>query len=172
MGLGWIYWLLGEYIDSSRQGERLIEIEPNFFGGHFMLGLSRISMGKYKDAVPALKVAAEQNPGSFTLFHLGLLSGLLGEYEEAKKVLDELLKMRTDQPVGNFHLAMIYASMDEYDLAIQCLEKAAEEREGMMVVLRQYSHLIPGFRSDSRLNNLLNKWVGFIKIDWTFCKPT
>ena len=157
MGLGWIYWLLGEYIHSSSQGERLIEIEPNFFGGHFMLGLSRISMGKYKDAVPALKLAAEQNPGSFTLFHLGLLFGLLDEHEEAKKVLDELLRMRTDQPVGNFHLAMIYASMGENDLAVQCLEKGAEEHEGMMVVLKQYSQLVPEFRSYSRLNILLNK---------------
>ncbi len=121
-----------------------------------MLGLSRISMGKYKEAVPELKLAAEQNPGSFTLFHLGLLSGLLGEHEEAKKVLDELLRMRTDQPVGNFHLAMIYASMSENDLAIEYLEKGAEEHEGMMVVLKQYSQLIPGFRSDSRLNILLN----------------
>jgi TolB-like protein/class 3 adenylate cyclase/Flp pilus assembly protein TadD len=156
-GLGWIYWILGDAALASKQGEQLIEMDPDYFGGHFMLGLSWISMGKYEEASSELKIAADQNPGSFTLFHLGFLSGLLGKHQEARNVLDELLRMRINEPVANFHLAMIYASIGEKDLAIQYLEKGVEEREGMMVASRQYCQLIPGFKSDSRLNILYEK---------------
>jgi adenylate cyclase len=156
-GLCWIYWLLGDFSSCVRQAEQLIEIEPNYFGGHLLLGLSRISMGGYYDAGPAFKLAAELNSGSFTLFHLGLLSGLLGQHEEARKVLNELFSLRANQPVANFHLAMIFASLNENDLAIQYLEKGYEEHEGMMVTLKHYSQLIPGFKSDSRLRILFSK---------------
>jgi TolB-like protein/Flp pilus assembly protein TadD len=156
-GMGWIYWILGDAVHASKQGEKLIEMDPDYFGGHLMLGLSLISMGKYKEAFPELKIAADQNQGSFTLFHLGFLSGLLGEHQEARNVADKLLRMRINEPVANFHLAMIYASTGENDLAIQHFEKGIEEREGMMVVSRQYCQLIPGFKSERRLNTLYKK---------------
>jgi TolB-like protein/Flp pilus assembly protein TadD len=156
-GLSWIYWFLGDFDNCILQGEQLIELDPDYFGGHLMIGLSRISMGNYIEAFPELKLAAEQNRGSFTLFHLGLLFGLLDERQEARKVLEQLLQMRTNEPVANFHLAMIYAGVGENDQAIKYLEKGAEEREGMMVILRQYCRLIPGLRSDHRLNILYSK---------------
>jgi len=156
-GLGWINFFVQDNIQSSEQGKRLIEFEPNFFGGHFMLGLSWFSMGNYEDALVELKIAAEKNPGSFTLFHVGLIYGLMGKLEETKNILDELLSMGKNQPVGNFDLALVYASLGETDLAFEHLEKGTEKHEGMMLALRHYSQLIPGLKSDPRLNIYFKK---------------
>ena len=156
-GLGWVNLFIGDFNRSSDQGKRLIELEPNFFGGYFMLGISLLFMGRYNDALVHLKIAAEQNPGSFIQFHIGLVFGLSGEKEKAKNILNGLLNMSKSQPVGNYDLAMIYASLGENDLAIQYLEDGFQKHEGMMVALRHYSHLIPGFKSDPRLVNLLER---------------
>ena len=156
-GLGWVNWSIGNYTRSSEQGKHLIELEPNFFGGYFMYGLSLLFMGKYNESLIQLKIAAKQNHGSFTLFHLGLVYGVMGEQKKTNNVLDELLNMSSSQSVGNFDLAMIYGGLGKFDLSIQYLEKGIEKHEGMMVMLRNYSQLIPAFKSDPRLNELLKK---------------
>ena len=68
------------------------------------------------------------------------------------------------QPVGNFELAMVYASLGENDQAIYYLEQAFKKHEGMMTYLKPYSRLIPGFKFDPRLINLINRvGIGAVK---------
>ena len=156
-GMGWINWIGKEYNRSCEQGKRLIEFEPVFFGGHFMLGISLLFMARYNDALVELKIATEQNYGSFTLFHLGLVLGIMGDRGKTKEVLDELLSINKSQPVGNLDLAMVYASLGENDIAIQYLEKGIEKHEGVMVLLKHYIQIIPGFSNDPRLDILLKR---------------
>ncbi len=156
-GVGWINWMLGYYEHSSEQGKRLIGFEPNFFGGHLILGTNLLVTQKYEEAVDELKIAINQNYGAFTLCFLGLLFGITGEREKARDILNQLLNICKVQQVGNYELALVYASLGEHDMAIDFLEHAFEKHEGMMVFLKLFSQLIPSFISDPRLINLLER---------------
>jgi serine/threonine-protein kinase len=156
-GVGWINWIVGNYDRGIIQGKRLIEFEPNFFGGHLILGNNLLTIGKYEEAIVELKIAVSQNYGSFTLVYMGLVYGIMGEQNKAKEILNELLEMRKVQPVGSYELGLAYASVGENDIAIDNLEEAFEKHEGSMVFLKAFAQLIPTFISDLRLINLLER---------------
>ena len=46
-----LYWMAGDYKKGIAQGKRLIELDPNFYGGHYLLGLMYCDLKRYDEAV-------------------------------------------------------------------------------------------------------------------------
>ena len=147
-GVGWTSWMIGDYAHMREQGKKLIELEPNFYGGHLILGTENWTMERYAEALSELKLAVALNNGAFTLSWLGCLYGIMGEQQKAKEVLDKLLDMSVTETVGNYDMAIVYAGMGEKELTLKCLEKGFERHEGMMVFTRHWAKLIPWFKND------------------------
>ena len=156
-GLGWVSWMIGDYECMREQGKKLVEFDPNFYGGHLILGSQNWALGKFEEAVSELKITVAQNYGSFTLSFLGCLYGTMGEEEKAKEILNEIMEMSEHQHVGNFDIGFVYVGLGDQDQAIKWLEKAVEKHEGMCVKLKQYSKYIPWFNTDPRMQDLFKK---------------
>jgi adenylate cyclase len=156
-GAGWTYWMIGDYSHMDEQAKKLIELEPNFYGGHLILGTENWMMGRFEEALHELTLAVAQNNGSFTLSFLGCLFGNFNYHEKAKEVLQKLKDMIWKQPVGHYDLACVYAGIGEKDFALKCLEKGFEQHEGMMVFLKQWERLIPWYKDDPRIIALEEK---------------
>lgn len=150
-GTGWTYWMIGDYSLMQEQAKKLIELEPNFFGGHLILGTQMWTMGRLEEALSEFTLAVAQNNGPFTLSFQGCLFGIIGNQEKAKEVLQKLEEMIGKHPVGNFDFARIYVGIGETDLALKFLDKGVQQHEGMMVFLKQWAKLIPWFKDDPRV---------------------
>ena len=156
-GLGWVAWMIGDFDLMLEQGKKLVEFDPDFYGGHLILGSQKWAMGKFEEAAGELKIAVSQNYCSFTLCFLGCLYGTMGDEVKAKETLDEIIEISKHQHVGNFDIGFVYVGMGEIDQAIKWLERAVEKHEGMCVKLKQYAKYIPWFNTDPRMQAIFRK---------------
>lgn len=78
------------------------------------------------------------------------------ERDEAKKILDKLLKLSNKEYVSPFFIALIYTGLNQKDQAFEWLEKSYEKREGKICWLKA-DHTFDSLRSDPRFKALLKK---------------
>ena len=152
-----VYYLMGNHEKELEYGRKLIELEPNFYGGHNTVGRCLTSLKRYEEAVPELEIAVHQNYGSFTLFRLGIVYGLLGEKVKAREVLEKMENLRSTQSVGSFDMGTVYMALGEFDKAFQYFEKAIEKHEGLMLYIKSTLRNFPEFKKDPRTKKLFEK---------------
>jgi serine/threonine-protein kinase len=155
--VGIVYVLLEDFEKELEYGRRLIELEPNYFGGHLLVGGGLMNLKRYLEAVPELEITVQQSYGSLTLRYLGLIYGLTGEKAKAREVLEKMEKLRIVRWVGNFDMSVVCMALGEFDIAFQYFEKAIEEHEGRMLFLKCYIHAFPEFEQDPRTKQLFEK---------------
>jgi adenylate cyclase len=155
--VGMVYWMAGDYEKEGEYGRRLVELEPYFWGGHFIIGGSLMFSKRYEEAVPEFETAVYQNCSSLILSYLGQLYGVMGEKEKAREVLEKMENLRSTQWVGNYDIGAVYMALGESDSAYQYFEKAIEIHEGVMVYLKSCIRLFPEFEQDPRTKQLLEK---------------
>ena len=153
---GFIYWALRDSDRTLECSRKLIEIEPNFFGGYSLAGVELWTLGKYEQALAQIQTAAAFGELR-DLCYLGCLYGITGEPEKARQVLEQLQGFSQTRHVLALYSAMIYAALGEMDGAFEWYEKSYEQREAMLVYLKCTAPLLPGFKDDPRLADLLRR---------------
>jgi adenylate cyclase len=152
-----VYWMVGDYEKVLECGRRSVELEPNFYGGHFIVGRGLMGLKRYEEAVPELEMAVHQDYSSYTLLYLGLIYGLIGEKVKALEVLEKMGNLVSTRWVGNCDIGVVYIALGEFDNAFKYFEKAIEKHEGMMLFLEYFVRLLPEFEQDPRTKQLLEK---------------
>lgn len=84
---------------------------------------------------------------------LGHALATVQDRRAATRVAEDLLKLRKDQKLYSYEVAMIHAALGELDLAFEWLTRAVEERSGWIAYLRVDPRL-DALRSDSRFESL------------------
>ncbi len=158
-----LYWMAGDYKKGIAQGKRLIELDPNFYGGHYLLGLMYCDLKRYEEAVLETELCVIQNYCSFTLSLLGKIYAVMGKTDKVNEVLEKMEALKSSQSVGNFDLAVIYAGLQSYDMTLQLLEKAVEMREGFMLYMKYYIPNYPELEKDPRFRQLTEKMLALQK---------
>jgi adenylate cyclase len=152
-----VYWMAGDYEKGVECGRRLVELEPNFYGGHLNVGCGLMGLKRYKETVPELGKAVDQNYASFTLCYLGTIYGLMGEKVKAREVLEKMEILRRTRWAGNYEIGVVYLALGEFDEAFKYFEKAIEEHEGRMLFFKYDLRYFPEFEQDPRTKQLLEK---------------
>jgi serine/threonine-protein kinase len=152
-----IYFMEGDHKKAVENGRRLIELEPNSYVGHFIIGRGLMGLKRYEEAVPELEIAVHQNYSSLTLLYLGLIYGAMGEKIRVREVLEKIEKLVSTHRAGNLDLGVVYITLGEFDTAFQYFEKVIEKHEGFMVFLKYYIRYFPEFEQDPRTKQLLEK---------------
>jgi len=162
--VGWVYWYAHQVDEALAQARKIIEIEPDFQSAYWLMGAIYLSKGMYQEAVAAYqKSFALGGSNSIVLAIQGLAYGLMGNRDEALRVLNQLLEMRKHQHVSAFNIARVYSGLGEDDQAFAWLETAREERNGELVFLKAETEIGTGdlwgrnFRTDPRLSDLLRR---------------
>ena len=151
MNVGWTYFSAGLLREATNQAKKMIEIEPEFYGAHWLKGAIDLSEGDYESAIDELSKAVSLGGRQIVLADLGSAYGLAKRTTEAKKILDELLETQQKDYVPAICLARIYSRLGETEKTIEWLEKAFEERNGEMVFLKSE---INGAADDDSLSRL------------------
>jgi tetratricopeptide (TPR) repeat protein len=118
----------GRLDDAFAAAQRTMEIDPNYIYFEPDLALVYREQGKLTEALDIyLRVAqASKQPSA----GLAITYARLGRTTEAKKVLDELIKVASTHYFPGEQIASVYVAMGDKDEAFRWLNRAMDERSG------------------------------------------
>lgn len=142
---------------SMEQLQKALEIDPNFAHAHFQLGMTYLRKEAFGDAIAELQRAVSLSP-NVTDYKggLGYAYAVAGKRPEAQKLLKELKARSKQGYVPRFYIAGIYAGLGEKDQAMANLEKAYDQHEQGLAVMKREPMFDP-LRSDARFQELLRR---------------
>ncbi len=164
--LGWMLLDAGHTGRAIEQLGKAIELDPEFVLAHWLLGCAHASEGRHEAALPELETAVElSNRLPWMVAALAVGYAEAGRTGEARRLLEELRARASRDYVRALHLAIVCAAVSETEEAFDWLEKACEERDVSLPLLREGGHLpvtslmaVPVlFRSDPRYRALLRR---------------
>lgn len=118
------YYLAGQLAEAEKTTRRLFDVSPNFPWTRVLLGQTLLLEGRIDEAVSVLQ--EEPNRGS-RLASLPLILRAAGRQEEAERALRDQIEYWKDKSAS--FIALSYADRGNYDLALQWLERAYEQRD-------------------------------------------
>jgi len=158
--LGLNFYWARDYDRAIEQLERALELEPTFFRAHLHLGMCYERKRMYDEAVAELEKARSISENSWTLAGLGHCHASFGARAEAEGFLEQLLELSRHQFVSCTTIAVVNAGFeDRADRTMEWLEKACEERSGLLIWLKVWP-IFDHLRSDARFIRLLRR-IGF-----------
>src|SRR5215472_14450320 len=153
-GLAFVYWSGRRYDQAIERCKKALELDSNSVQALFMLGISCAANSLYQPAITALLKAVElSNNAPVPIASLAAAYALAGNTDEARKLLDELLRAPR---VTSFFVARIYATLGQYEEALGWLETAYRARAEWLVMVKVDAPL-DGLRTDPRFQDLLHR---------------
>lgn len=157
---GWVYYLTRRYDRALRQYRTALALDPSRPEAHAGLGNVYVEQGRLDQAVREYRrAAALSGDASWVLASLGYAEALAGNRTEARAILTRLNQRSLSRSVSPMDRALVYVGLGDRREALAWLEKAYEQHDEGMVVLKaepQYDSL----RSDPGFQELLRR-VGF-----------
>lgn len=129
----------GKYAEAAAEFQTLVDGSPSYDYGYFMLGLSLLKMGKFKEAEDNIIKAIELNGDKFE-YH----NGLATVYFTQKNYAKAISALKTAEPLASndqykFVLFSMrgncYAALEKWADAVDDLEKAKAINSGQASVL-------------------------------------
>ncbi len=158
---GYVYWAAGKPQQAIAQGQRLIALEPAFWGGHSLVGMNMIKLKKYDEAALYLQKALDLNPNGMTLSACGVLHGLANEPNKARDILASMEALDKSQPIARYDLGIVHGCLGELDTACQYFDAAIERHEPPMLFFKSIVRdWLPGFEDDVRYAGLIERIFG------------
>lgn len=154
---GWIFSLARRCEPAIAEFRKSLELDPNFYPTHYDLGMTYAECGMPKEAVEEMEKARNISGDTpRTLSGLAYVNARAGQNVQAKKRLDDLMKLSKRRYVPPFDIAVVHAALGEKDLAFAWLEKAYEDRHPWLVML-EVSPKVDKLRPDLRFQALVRK---------------
>jgi serine/threonine protein kinase/tetratricopeptide (TPR) repeat protein len=136
---------------------RCIEFQPEYGRGRSTLGWAYLENGMVEEGLAQLQHAVSLSTGnSLYLAQLGQAYGMFGRPDEAREILRQLEELSRDGYVLPYHLAYVYTGLGEVERAMDCLERAYNERAGSVYGVKG-SFLFRTLHAHPRFTALLRK---------------
>lgn len=132
---GWVFLFAGDADKVLEIGNKLLDMDPNFHGAYWQIGLVHLAKEMLDEALEAFQRSLSLAPSPNLLSHVGAIYGDLGKIDEATRAADRLIEMRKQQPVAAYHIARVYGRMGDLDKAFEWLETSLQENDGELVFL-------------------------------------
>jgi serine/threonine-protein kinase len=149
---------MGRYAEALPLARSQVIIDPENARARATLGWALYLTGSAEEGVQELERAAGASTvdDSTWLAQLGALYGLVGRVADARAVQGRLEALSRERFVSPYHFAYVHVGLGEFDLAMDRLEQAYEERGGSMYGIKT-SFLFTPLRSHPRFVALLKK---------------
>jgi serine/threonine-protein kinase len=155
--LAFAFLMSRQYNQAVEQARTTTELDPGYLSAHVVLGFAYLHKEMYKEAISEFQKARTVSNGSPDMTGLlGYAFAVAGNRSEAAKILEELNRISRRQYVSPSHKALIYTGLGEKQLAFEWLEKAYEDRNWMLGLLKVDPTFDP-LRSDPRFDELLRR---------------
>ena len=141
---------------AKKLGRRAAELDPTYFFPVMIDGWTDLEMGKFREAIPALKKAKAMESPPFVTAYLAFAYGAAGDRASAMAEFADLKKMSRDGTVLPFNLALVYLGLGDRARALDNLELALAADSQMMPWIGRDTIFDP-IRSEPRFVALLSK---------------
>jgi len=153
----WVYIVARQYDRAIEECEKVTQIDEDYAGAHYYLGVAYDSVERFDEALAALQKARALSPGeAYTIAGLGRAYARSGDKVAAEEMLAELELLAKTGYVEPTYLAGIHVGLGENDRAMEYLERGYAERAAEMPYLNVEPTWYP-LRSDPRFVDLLRK---------------
>lgn len=148
--LGSPYFYMRQYDQALDKYRKAKEMDPHFFLATYCLALCYEQKGMYDEAINML------GGGKDVSAIVGYAYAVSGRRREAQNMLNRILEASKREYFSPYMIARIYAGLGEKDQAFQWLEKAREDQDERMVMLK-VDQQFDGLRSDPRFTDLMRR---------------
>jgi eukaryotic-like serine/threonine-protein kinase len=153
---GW-HDLFDKQFDASLARARESQMMMPNFWAEIVSGWAHLGRGETDSAVAAMREAVKLSADlPFADAALAHALAKAGKTQEARQLLDGLLKKALSGYVSAYDIAIVYAGLGDNDQAITWLSKAVSERS-MFVVHMTWDARLDGLRSDPRFTELVKQ---------------
>lgn len=132
----------GEFEESIKAFQEVIQIEPSFVPAHHNLGISYYSLGLLEEAKKEYEIVLQLediDPDMDSLNNLGIILAELGQLEEAKKVFYQALKADPNYSLTYFNLVAYYKKIGDFRSMVEFKNEA--ERINAKIFLEEPNSL-------------------------------
>jgi len=131
--LGWMLLCAERYHDAAVRLEHALELDPSFLMTTWLLGQTYVLTDRHEEGLAKLQRAVElSGNASWMVATLAGVLAWIGRVDEARSLLNELLKRRETQYVRAYLIAIVYGHLRDQENAFAWLEKAREERDASL----------------------------------------
>jgi serine/threonine protein kinase/Tfp pilus assembly protein PilF len=145
--VGYLNYFAGNNDRAIEQFERILEMDASFVQASLILSPAYMRKGLLPKALATIEKALPQS-GNWSSLRgmLGVVHAGSGRANEARQILEDLKKEGASVPLLSYWAAIISNALQDKEQALDWLEKACEERVGLLVLLKVAS----GFRNLSQ----------------------
>ena len=141
---------------AKRLARTAAELDPTYFFPVMIDGWADLEVGKFREAIPALKKAKAMESPPFVTAYLAFAYGAAGDRAGAMAEFAELKRTARDGKVLPFNLALVYLGVGDRTLALDNLERALAADSQMMAWIGR-DHIFDPIRSEPRFVALLKR---------------
>jgi serine/threonine-protein kinase len=152
------YYLEHRYGEAIRQCSSVLEIDEHFWAALLFLGLSQLATGQVEAAIHTLRNGLQfSNDAPMAVCGLGEALAVAGNRDEARELLSRLASRSDREYVSAFWMALQCCSLDEREMALSHLERAAEERSPTLPFWLAVEPRLDLLRREKRFQQLLRR---------------
>ena len=146
-----------DYPAAVEFARRAIDLDPEFWVGHYQLAQASVQLGRSEVAFDALQKAGHWSAGNSKAIALrGYLLAKLGRAGEAREVLNILEAVSRERYVPPYATALAYSGLGQHDQALDWLDRAYDAHD-VHLVLIPVDPKWDAFRSDERFLALIKR---------------
>ncbi len=154
---GWVHYFARRYDDAIAEIRKALEMDESFPQAHRQLGRSYLQKGMIAEGVAALEKALQLSGGEpHDVAGVGHAYAVAGRRAEALEKLRQLEEQSQRQYVLAYYGAEISAGLGDVEQTLKCLQRACEQREGLLLYLKVHP-IFDSLRSDFRFQELLQR---------------
>ena len=145
------------YDQAVEQGQKAMQLDPNYARTHFWLGRVYSQKGMHREAIAASeKILAAMPDSTLGLTEMAYSLAVAGRRTGARQILRRLEERSMTAFVPAYNLAVIHIALHDEETAMRYMQQAYENRDWAMVVLAVEPRLDP-LRRDPRFKEILAK---------------
>jgi tetratricopeptide (TPR) repeat protein len=157
MNLAWVFYFNRQYDEAIAQGQKTLELDPNYYATHWIVGQGYRQKGMHEEAIAEFQKSVNLS-GGHPIYRaaLGHAYAVAGRRDDAVKIINELKDLSTRTYFPPYFIALIYVGLGDADQAFGWLKQAFTERSPGITFLRAEPMFDP-IRSDPRFRDLLRR---------------
>ena len=152
--VGLSYYWARKYSLAIEQLQESLEIDPNFWLPHLLLGWTHLQEDKFPQAIAEIQKAHQLDDNPWPIADLAYAFAVSEKKNEAQKILNDLNELSKRRYVSPYFIARIQVGLGQKEEAFLWLQKAYENRDESLTWLK-VDPLMDSLRSDSRYADLL-----------------
>ena len=162
IGSLWGQFLLhaGKPDEALKRLEETFSLAPNFWFPHLFASSAYCEKGMYAESITEAQRASELSKfQTVSIAYEGVSLARIGKQDEARAVLEKLLKLSEERFVPPYHIALVYNALGNREQTYAWLERAFEVNDPKLTFLKvdpKWNNL----RNDQRFQELLKR-AGF-----------